>query len=278
MKSARLKGGGFNLQYGNKCEQHFDQWYQKPDLERCKLERNFACRTGLETCDLWKYHPYYEQLTIALQQAHNLKNFPRDFAHCDQLARGGFKIYDIGSIAADIPEYAQKLANLFANTGSNAFSWLDFVGGSLGEQAAKSLARCSCNAVRWKSNIENHVYSGSDFVKYGNNGTVSCNEFCVGSQWGDDQVGTCASAVLEGSPVSCSHVPGFLEGPELTCNCYQNATVRYGNNGTVNCNEFCGRTNETCLAAYDTLHNRALSCEAIPGYLDGKHLKCSCMP
>ncbi len=122
------------------------------------------------------------------------------------------------------------------------------------------------------------VFSGSDFVKHGNNGTVSCNEFCVGSQWGDDQVGTCASAVLEGSPVSCSHVPGLLGGPELTCNCYQNATVRYGNNGTVNCNEFCGRTNETCLAAYDTLHERALSCGDVPGYLDGKHLKCSCMP
>lgn len=116
------------------------------------------------------------------------------------------------------------------------------------------------------------------FVKHGNNGTVSCNTFCAGSQWGNDQVGTCASAfnTKYGQSTVCGDVPGDLGGPELTCSCFQDATVRYGNNGTINCNQYCARTNESCIAAFDTKHERGLSCNDTPGYLDGNHLKCSC--
>ena len=39
------------------------------------------------------------------------------------------------------------------------------------------------------------------FEKPGNNGTVSCNTFCEGSQWG--KVGKCVSASSEGAELGC---------------------------------------------------------------------------
>ncbi len=115
------------------------------------------------------------------------------------------------------------------------------------------------------------------FVKGGNNGTVSCKTYCESPHWGD-QVGTCVSAfnTSADSSVDCNDVPGFIKGGPLTCTCNNNAIVRYGNNGTASCQDFCQRTNEKCIAAYDTLNNIERACEEIPGFLEGKHLKCSC--
>jgi len=68
------------------------------------------------------------------------------------------------------------------------------------------------------------------FVKPGDNGTVDCNTFCAGSQWG--RVGTCigaklstnTSATVAGASVAytadCSIAPGFIHnGAEQTCVC-----------------------------------------------------------
>jgi hypothetical protein len=63
-------------------------------------------------------------------------------------------------------------------------------------------------------------YNKTAFVKHGNNGTVSCNAFCAGSNWSGG-VGRCVAAVntKNGNVISCDTIPGLLKGPELTCTC-----------------------------------------------------------
>uniref|UniRef100_UPI0040564FBF hypothetical protein n=1 Tax=Candidatus Electronema sp. TaxID=2698783 RepID=UPI0040564FBF len=60
------------------------------------------------------------------------------------------------------------------------------------------------------------------FVKHGNNGTVSCDTYCGDSKW-DGVSGRCVAAwntkTNQNKDTSCSYVPGFLNGPELTCTC-----------------------------------------------------------
>jgi hypothetical protein len=58
------------------------------------------------------------------------------------------------------------------------------------------------------------------FEKAGNNGTVSCDTFCGGAQWG--RIGTCVGAKIVAGPRNgeytfCSLVPG--EGNYLRCAC-----------------------------------------------------------
>jgi hypothetical protein len=57
------------------------------------------------------------------------------------------------------------------------------------------------------------------FVKKGNNGTVTCNTYCRGAQWG--RVGTCVASFdnKNGTGRDGNYLPGFLNGPELTCSC-----------------------------------------------------------
>jgi hypothetical protein len=75
---------------------------------------------------------------------------------------------------------------------------------------------------------------GSAFTKHGNNGTVSCDTYCRGVQWGE--TGTCvgsslqtnASVTLGGASVSydadCSIKPGFLDNAaEMACVCSASA-------------------------------------------------------
>lgn len=58
--------------------------------------------------------------------------------------------------------------------------------------------------------------SGQLFWKHGNNGTVSCNTYCAGSQW-PGGTGTCSTSFL---PETCSGGPGTLPtGAELSCIC-----------------------------------------------------------
>ncbi|MDX2255632.1 MAG: DUF4157 domain-containing protein [Pseudanabaenaceae cyanobacterium bins.39] len=61
--------------------------------------------------------------------------------------------------------------------------------------------------------------SSDFFTKKGNNGTVTCDTFCSGSQWG--QVGMCIASFdnRNGTGQGCDYLPGFLGGSELTCSC-----------------------------------------------------------
>lgn len=132
----------------------------------------------------------------------------------------------------------------------------------------------------WKSAFNRYrgFNNVSTFTKNGNNGTVSCNVFCSNPKFGN-KVGTCSSAynTKTRKKASCRSVPGFLGGPQLTCKCKNDAKVRPGNNGTINCNSFCGRSNEQCIAAFNQKSGKGVSCNTTPGYLDGKHLLCSCV-
>ena len=77
----------------------------------------------------------------------------------------------------------------------------------------------------------------TEFTKHGNNGTVSCDTFCAGSQWGP--VGTCVGASAPDFP--CNQAPGFLNA-QLTCECvdpYGQPFEKDGDNGTASCSTFC---------------------------------------
>jgi Peptidase_C39 like family len=86
--------------------------------------------------------------------------------------------------------------------------WGDIIGVNIGSNQPKGAAGiCECAQA---SNL---------FVKHGNNGTVTCDTYCRGSQWG--QVGTCVASFdnKNGSGRDGNYLPGFLNGPELTCTC-----------------------------------------------------------
>ena len=86
--------------------------------------------------------------------------------------------------------------------------WGGKVGINVGSETPSGAAGvCSCAA------------SPAFFVKKGNNGTVTCDTFCRGSQWGE--VGRCVGCFdnKNGTGQGCNYLPGFLEGPELTCSC-----------------------------------------------------------
>jgi hypothetical protein len=56
---------------------------------------------------------------------------------------------------------------------------------------------------------------GQQFIKHGNNGTVTCNTFCAGPQWGP--AGSCLAAAIPNT-ARCDLNPGFL-GSEMGCYC-----------------------------------------------------------
>jgi len=129
-----------------------------------------------------------------------------------------------------------------------------------------------------------------EFVKNGNNGTVSCDIFCgaaIGDSpvWGG-QIGYCKSAVNEDTKksTSCNSVPGLLSPKQLTCFCEsENAFIKHGNNGTVSCDTFCqgsrwGGGIGTCVAAWDTKADANVSCQDTAGpFLKGPNeLTCTC--
>jgi hypothetical protein len=59
---------------------------------------------------------------------------------------------------------------------------------------------------------------GTFYIKGGDNGTASCDEFCGGAAWG--QTGSCVGAKMpDGSFDNCSYVPGAFGG-QLTCLCF----------------------------------------------------------
>ena len=105
-------------------------------------------------------------------------------------------------------------------------------------------------------------------IKRGNNGTVSCDEYCRGSlvhNW-PGVVGKCVISCnqLTGEIVSCSNVPGFLNGPELTCGCQVcpnitcNSTTDCVNAGGTNCN--CDASTHKCVSDCGKQCTKAAEC------------------
>lgn len=130
--------------------------------------------------------------------------------------------------------------------------------------------------------------NAGDFVKNGNNGTVSCNTFCGAAKgeepvWGSE-LGYCKSATNEstGETESCNTVPGFLpNSKQLTCGCNSDVFVKRGNNGTVSCSNFCRSSNwgggtGKCVAAWNTKTDKLELCTSVPGFLAGAELSCTC--
>lgn len=134
------------------CEKHFSSWYQKPDLIRCQAEREIACKTGIEACDLLIASPERIQGTAIIQMLHNKKNIPQDVHEC-------YKAIDIASgieTAIGLPDTTVQafdfIKSLFSSTASTASSFDPTL--LIIKETAKQLARCSCKAVDWQGEGE----------------------------------------------------------------------------------------------------------------------------
>ncbi len=121
-----------------------------------------------------------------------------------------------------------------------------------------------------------------DFVKHGNNGTVPCDTFCEGADWGE--VGGCVGAVRSDidQRLTCSTTPGLLDAGQLTCECVR-GFLKHGNNGTVSCSTYCGSAvwgggTGRCVDAVRSDDGQRLSCEDVPGFLGDLQLTCQCVP
>ena len=126
--------------------------------------------------------------------------------------------------------------------------------------------------------------AGVPFDKDGNNGTVSCNAFCAGAQWGN-KAGTCTGGNLNTSPsFSCSTVVGFIPstlGVDVVCHCA--GFNKDGNNGTVSCGTFCagsqwGRVG-TCSTGGNLNGSPNIGCNTAVGLLPsalGADVLCHC--
>jgi hypothetical protein len=127
------------------------------------------------------------------------------------------------------------------------------------------------------------TYSGSALVafqKHGNNGTVNCNTYCEGAQWG--ATGSCTGSWLKNFP--CSMTTGLLPaGEQLSCECSSGGEefLKPGDNGTSSCNTFCagsqwGRTG-TCVSAFVAGLSEAQDCSIDPGLItNGTEMTCLC--
>jgi hypothetical protein len=130
------------------------------------------------------------------------------------------------------------------------------------------------------SGAPKYIYA-KDFEKPGNNGTTSCHNFCEGAQWGE--VGFCVGAwrTDTNERVTCSTVPGYLNGHGLACECAR-GFVKPGNNGTVSCNTFCagGQWGPVgiCVGALREDTQQRLGCDVVPGLLSASQLTCHCVP
>jgi hypothetical protein len=132
---------------------------------------------------------------------------------------------------------------------------------------------------------------GSAFVKSGNNGTVSCDTYCAGSEWG--KTGTCLGSYI--NDLSCGVTLGLLPGDsEEGCTCSSAGTSfsKGGDNGTVDCKTFCAGSEwgkvGTCTAGSLVGSSHAIigtssvgyaaDCTLVPGLLSGTELSCVCAP
>jgi hypothetical protein len=94
--------------------------------------------------------------------------------------------------------------------------------------------------------------SGQPFQKDGNNGTVSCDTFCAGSQWG--RTGSCSSASIPAA--GCDLVPGFIDnGSELTCICQSSQASGCTKNTCASLPGACGLQSDGCGGTIDCSSN-----------------------
>lgn len=172
-------------------------------------------------------------------------------------------------------------------TGKIAEAW----GAKATPEAAKYVCANAEAALRaWAERHDNVGSVPATFTKHGNNGTSSCNVFCdshggtewVGVDWSGG-AGRCVGAVRQDTnppqAIGCGTTPGYLGGPELTCEC-ANAEVKTGNNGTASCSDFCagpqwGGFTGTCAGGYDRNTRRSIGCAEAPGHLGD--FACACM-
>jgi hypothetical protein len=171
-------------------------------------------------------------------------------AHADTPPTGAFeKKGNNGTVSCD---------DFCGNTGANWGPAGDCVGGRIYEGSRTGLS-VGCTQVTGVPNslacyckAAPAAPPAGAFEKKGNNGTVSCNDFCGNTlaDWGP--AGTCVGGrIYEGSrtglSVGCTQVTGVPNS--LACYCRAapaapptGAFEKKGNSGTVSCNDFCGNT------------------------------------
>ena len=119
------------------------------------------------------------------------------------------------------------------------------------------------------------------WVKDGNNGTVTCDQFCGNTlaNWG--KLGTCVGGwgATSGNALSCSQ----QESPHTVCFCKDHvapvqpappagAWVKDGNNGTVTCDAFCSNNHNDgghnwgklgeCVSGWGANTGKTIACDA----------------
>jgi hypothetical protein len=117
---------------------------------------------------------------------------------------------------------------------------------------------------------------GASFVKYGNDGTTSCDAYCAGASWGSP--GACIDASAFNVP--CGQIVGTLvNGAEITCLCRNGSVVyeKHGNNGSTSCNAYCagdsGGPAGTCMHA---AIERVPCAQGLGKLTNGSDLQCTC--
>ena len=136
------------------------------------------------------------------------------------------------------------------------------------------------------------------FWKSGNNGTVSCDQFCAGSLWGTS--GWCVGG-LDNSTKTNIYCDNNVSATDISCQCQPysipssitqspsstTSTTNFwanGNNGTVNCQQFCrvnASTESTCIGGYDNMNNSPIGCTSNlsnQGVSATTNVSCYCSP
>ncbi len=118
---------------------------------------------------------------------------------------------------------------------------------------------------------------GTAFVKYGNNGTLSCDAYCAGALTGPS--GTCVGAQAVNVP--CAQRVGFLSnGAEILCLCHDasaNNYEKHGNNGTASCETYCAGTQGGPAGSCGQGVITHVPCSQPIGQLaNGSDLQCTC--
>jgi hypothetical protein len=161
------------------------------------------------------------------------------------------------------------------------------------------------NSVSCYCNLEPDDY----YVKTTNDGSVTCDQFCAGSQWGDS--GWCIGGVntTNNSAQQCSASVGskttlynaygaYTSNTNMSCYCKKAHTPDFtptsppttsfwklGNNGGVGCDEFC--TNSTyggkggmCIGGYDNVNKTYIGCNSNSSNVNvnNQNISCYCSP
>jgi hypothetical protein len=134
------------------------------------------------------------------------------------------------------------------------------------------------------------------FEKQGNNGSVNCSDYCHNTNGAWGRYGDCAGGRVDSGPTAgrmlrCEDVPGVPNTSTCYCNppppnpAPAGSFEKAGNNGTVNCSDFCHNTNGAWGRYGDCVGGRvdsgptagrSLRCGDLPGF--GNSTVCYCNP